>query len=121
MVPGHTRAFPVSSRCPTWRDLRRSGNKVSPVGAVMIKSACIAVAAFLFTLTPVMAAKPATVVATNPSDVPTRDAVIAKVNKAVEYYRQYGREKTIAELNRRDGAFAKGMDYVDLHDISGVC
>jgi len=30
-------------------------------------------------------------------------------------------EKAIAELNRRDGAFAKGMDYVDVHDLNGVC
>jgi len=87
----------------------------------MLKSACVAVAAFLFTLTPVMAANPAAVVANNPSGVPTRNDVIAKVNKAIEFYRQYGREKTIAELNRRDGAFAKGMDYVDLHDVNGVC
>jgi cytochrome c len=86
----------------------------------MLKSACIAVSAFLFTSVPVMAANPVPVAATQ-AEAPTRNDVIAKVNKAVEFYRQNGREKTIAELNRHDGAFAKGMDYVDLHDINGVC
>jgi cytochrome c len=86
----------------------------------MLKSACVAVAAFLFTLTPVMAATPAPVAA-NSAVPPSRNEVIARVAKAVEFYRQNGREKTIAELNRHDGAFAKGMDYVDLHDINGVC
>ena len=42
-------------------------------------------------------------------------------NEAVQFYRSNGREKTIAELNRHDGPFAKGMDYVDLHDMNGVC
>jgi cytochrome c len=84
----------------------------------MLKSACIAVAALLFGLTPVIAAPPSTAAM---AMVPTKDDVVARVTKAVEFYRQNGREKTIAELNRRDGAFAKGMDYVDLHDINGVC
>jgi signal transduction histidine kinase len=82
----------------------------------MLKSACVAVAALLFVLTPVIAATPA-----NTAGVPTKDDVVARVNKAVDYYRQNGREKTVAELNRRDGVFAKGMDYVDLHDLNGVC
>jgi signal transduction histidine kinase len=84
----------------------------------MLKSACIAVAALLMGLAPVIAAPPSTPVA---SVAPSKDDVVARVNKAVEYYRQNGRDKTIAELNKRDGAFAKGMDYVDLHDINGVC
>ena len=84
----------------------------------MLKSACLAVTAFLFVLTPVLAAPPSTPVAMT---APSKDDVVARVNKAVEFYRQNGRDKTIAELNRRDGAFAKGMDYVDLHDINGVC
>jgi cytochrome c len=84
----------------------------------MLKSACVAVAAFLFLFTPVFAAPPS---ATSASAAPTKDDVVARVNRAVEFYRQNGREKTIAELNRRDGAFAKGMDYVDLHDLNGVC
>jgi len=84
----------------------------------MLKNACIAVAAALFFLTPVFATPPATEVSAN---APSKDDVVARVNKALEFYRQNGREKTIAELNRRDGAFAKGMDYVDLHDVNGVC
>jgi signal transduction histidine kinase len=83
------------------------------MGAAMFKSACVAVAVLLFALTPVIAATPA--------GAPTRNEVIAQVTRAVEFYRMNGRERTIAELNRRDGAFAKGMDYVDLHDLNGVC
>jgi len=79
----------------------------------MFKCASIAAAILLFVLTPVIAA--------TPEGVPTRNDVIAQVARAVEFYRQNGRERTIAELNRRDGAFAKGMDYVDLHDLNGVC
>jgi cytochrome c len=80
----------------------------------MFKSACVAAAILLFTLTPVIAATAA-------AGPPTRSEVIARVNQAIEFYRQNGREKTIAELSRRDGAFAKGMDYVDLHDLNGIC
>jgi cytochrome c len=79
----------------------------------MFKSVCAAAAILLFTLTPVIAATPA--------EAPTRSEVIARVSQAIEFYRANGREKTIAELSRRDGAFAKGMDYVDLHDLNGVC
>ena len=78
----------------------------------MFKSVCIAAAVFLFALTPVIAASPG---------APTRDEVIERVNEAVQFYRTNGRDRTIAELNRHDGAFAKGMDYVDLHDMNGVC
>lgn len=86
----------------------------------MRKSACVAVAAFLFALIPVLAAPQAAASGAS-SAAPTREEVIARVNKAIEFYRQNGREKTIAELNRHDGAFAKGMDYVDVHDLNGVC
>jgi signal transduction histidine kinase len=55
------------------------------------------------------------------SGVPSRDEVIAQVTKAVEFYRANGREKTLVELNKRDGQFAGGMDYVDVHDLNGVC
>jgi signal transduction histidine kinase len=79
----------------------------------MFKSACIAAAVFLFALTPVIAG--------TPTGAPTRDEVIERVNEAVQFYRTNGRERTIAELNRHDGPFAKGMDYVDLHDLNGVC
>jgi len=78
----------------------------------MFKRAFFAVAIFLFALTPLIAAT---------SEAPSRNDVIAQVAKAVEFYRVNGREKTLAELNRRDGAFARGMDYVDVHDLNGVC
>lgn len=86
----------------------------------MLKSTCIAVAASLITLTPVMAANPLPVAAAQ-VDAPSKNEVIAKVSKAVDFYHQNGREKTIVELNRHDGAFANGLDYVDLHDLNGVC
>src|ERR1700730_4745679 len=79
----------------------------------MFKSAYVAAAVLLFALTPVIAA--------TPTGAPTKDEVIERVNEAVQFYRTNGRERTIAELNRHDGAFAKGMDYVDLHDMNGVC
>jgi cytochrome c len=78
----------------------------------MFKHAWVAVAMFLFALTPVIAASP---------EPPSRNEVIAQVNKAVEFYRSNGRDKALAEFNRRDGAFARGMDYVDVHDMNGVC
>jgi cytochrome c len=52
---------------------------------------------------------------------PTKDEVVAQVKKAVEFMKANGREKTLAEMNNNDGQFAKGEDYVDVHDISGVC
>ena len=78
----------------------------------MLKPAFVAVAIFLFALTPVIAATPG---------APSRNEVIAQVTKAIEFYRTNGREKTLAEMNRRDGEFAKGMDYVDVHDMNGIC
>jgi cytochrome c len=81
----------------------------------MFKGAWATLATFLIALTPVMGA------AIAPPGVPSRNDVIAQVTKAVEFYRANGREKTLAELNRRDGQFAHGMDYVDVHDLNGVC
>jgi signal transduction histidine kinase len=52
---------------------------------------------------------------------PTKDEVVAQVKKAVEFMKANGREKTLAEMNNKDGQFAKGEDYVDVHDINGVC
>ena len=52
---------------------------------------------------------------------PTKDEVIAQVAKAVEFYRTNGRERALAAFNRKDGPFARGMDYVDVHDLNGVC
>ncbi|MGA2190844.1 MAG: cache domain-containing protein [Steroidobacteraceae bacterium] len=55
------------------------------------------------------------------ADAPTKDEVVAQVKKAVEFYKANGRDKALVELNNKDGQFAKGEDYVDVHDISGVC
>jgi cytochrome c len=54
-------------------------------------------------------------------DAPTKDQVIAQVTKAVEFYKATGRDRAIAAFNSKDGPFAKGMDYVDVHDLNGVC
>ena len=54
-------------------------------------------------------------------DAPTKDQVIAQVTKAVEFYKTSGRDRAIAAFNSKDGPFAKGMDYVDVHDLNGVC
>jgi signal transduction histidine kinase len=78
----------------------------------MFKRAFIAFAIFLFGLAPVIAASPG---------APSRNDVITQVTKAVEFYRANGRDKALAEMNRRDGAFARGMDYVDVHDLNGIC
>jgi len=52
---------------------------------------------------------------------PSKDEVVARVKKAVEYYKANGREKALAELNKKDGLFATGEDYVDVHDQTGTC
>jgi cytochrome c len=52
---------------------------------------------------------------------PSKDEVVAQVKKAVDFYKANGRDRAIAELNNKEGLFAKGEDYVDVHDISGVC
>jgi signal transduction histidine kinase len=55
------------------------------------------------------------------ADAPTQDEVVATVKKAVAFYDANGRAKALAEFNKKDGQFAKGEDYVDIHDLSGVC
>jgi cytochrome c len=52
---------------------------------------------------------------------PTKDEVVAVVKKAVAYYQANGKVKALAEFNNKEGQFAKGEDYVDVHDINGVC
>ena len=52
---------------------------------------------------------------------PSKDEVVAVVKKAVDFYRSNGKDKALVEFNKKDGLFAKGEDYVDVHDISGVC
>ena len=55
------------------------------------------------------------------ADPPTQDQVMATVKKAVAFYKANGRAKALAEFNNKDGQFAKGEDYVDIHDLNGVC
>ena len=55
------------------------------------------------------------------SDAPSKDEVVAQVNKAVAFYKANGREKAVAEFNNKEGQFAKGEDYIDVHDMNGVC
>jgi cytochrome c len=55
------------------------------------------------------------------ADTPSKDEVVAVVKKAVEFYKVNGKDKALAEFNKKDGLFAKGEDYVDVHDINGVC
>jgi cytochrome c len=55
------------------------------------------------------------------ADPPTQDEVVAVVKKAIVFYKANGRVKALAEFNRKDGQFAKGEDYVDIHDLGGVC
>jgi cytochrome c len=52
---------------------------------------------------------------------PSKDEVIAVVKKAVEFYQANGKDKALVEFNKKDGLFAKGEDYVDVHDVSGMC
>jgi signal transduction histidine kinase len=55
------------------------------------------------------------------ADAPTKDEVVTLVREAIGFYRTHGRHHALAELNRRDGRFAQGEDYVDVHDLQGVC
>jgi cytochrome c len=52
---------------------------------------------------------------------PSKDEVVAVVKKAVAFYQANGRDRALAEFNNKEGLFAKGEDYVDVHDINGVC
>jgi cytochrome c len=91
----------------------------------MFKGVCAALGIFLLGLVSVSGAvtapAPPAEFAAPPPGAPSRNEVIDRVNKAVEFFRTNGREKTLAELNKRDGMFAKGMDYGDVHDLNGVC
>jgi len=55
------------------------------------------------------------------ADPPTQDQVMATVKNAIAFYKANGREKALAEFNNKDGRFAKGENYVDVHDLKGVC
>jgi cytochrome c len=55
------------------------------------------------------------------ANAPTQDEVVATVKKAIAFYKANGRSKALAEFNSKDGPFAKGENYVDVHDLNGVC
>ena len=55
------------------------------------------------------------------ASAPTKEEVVAVVKKAVDFYKANGKDKALVEFNKKDGLFAKGEDYVDVHDINGVC
>jgi signal transduction histidine kinase len=52
---------------------------------------------------------------------PSKDEVTARVKGAIAFYKANGRDKALAELNNKEGQFASGEDYVDVHDLNGVC
>ena len=78
----------------------------------MFKRAFAIITALILTLGPGFASA---------GDAPTKDQVIAQVARAVEFYKTNGRDRALAAFNSKDGPFAKGMDYVDVHDMNGVC
>ncbi len=78
----------------------------------MLRKICLGMSLMMFGLAPILVAR---------ADAPTKDEVVAQVKKAVAFYKANGREKTLAEMNNKDGQFAKGEDYVDVHDTSGNC
>jgi cytochrome c len=55
------------------------------------------------------------------ADAPTQEQVVAVVKQAIVFYKASGRTKALAEFNNKNGQFAKGEDYVDVHDLNGVC
>ena len=52
---------------------------------------------------------------------PSKDEVVAQVKKGIAFYKSAGKDKAIAEFNNKDGQFAKGEDYIDVHDVAGNC
>jgi cytochrome c len=55
------------------------------------------------------------------ADPVTKDQVVATVKEAIAFYKANGRTKALAEFNSKTGRFAKGENYVDVHDLNGVC
>jgi cytochrome c len=78
----------------------------------MVRHAYAVLAALMFAVAPAFATA---------SPPPTKDEVIAQVTKAVEFYKANGRQRALVAFNNKKGPFAAGMDYVDVHDINGVC
>jgi signal transduction histidine kinase len=81
----------------------------------MLRTFQVGLAMILFGLAPFIGTAAAA------AGAPSKDEVVAQVKKAVDYFKANGREKTLAEMNRKDGQFAQGEDYVDVHDVSGTC
>ncbi len=52
---------------------------------------------------------------------PSREDVVQQIKNAIEFYKAHGREASLVEFNRKDGQFAQGEDYVDVHDVAGTC
>jgi cytochrome c len=52
---------------------------------------------------------------------PSKDEVVAQVKKGIAFYKSAGKDKAIAEFNNKEGQFAKGEDYIDVHDVGGTC
>ena len=52
---------------------------------------------------------------------PSKDEVVAQVKKGIAFYKSAGKEKALAEFNNKEGQFAKGEDYIDVHDVAGNC
>jgi cytochrome c len=52
---------------------------------------------------------------------PSKDEVVAQVKKGIAFYKAVGRAKALAEFNNKEGPFAKGEDYIDVHDVGGTC
>ncbi len=52
---------------------------------------------------------------------PSKDEVVAQVKKGIAFYKSAGRDKALAEFNNKEGQFAKGEDYIDVHDVAGNC
>jgi len=52
---------------------------------------------------------------------PSKDEVVAQVKKGIAFYKSAGKEKALAEFNNKEGQFAKGEDYIDVHDVGGTC
>ena len=55
------------------------------------------------------------------ANAPSKEEVTARVKAAIAFYKANGHDKTLAELNNKEGQFASGEDYVDVHDQNGVC
>ena len=52
---------------------------------------------------------------------PSKDEVVAQVKKGIAFYKSVGKDKALAEFNNKEGQFAKGEDYIDVHDVGGTC